>query len=99
MQEISHYFNADFFSANGYLDAVTLTHSNISFDTSRYISAIKSISQTSVSFFNFMWLDTSALSVINLGNEFETYAVEETKSVGFMNKGPGIKITYNQSRV
>ena len=46
--------------------------------TDQDIIFLKLISRTKVNFYKFEWLDTSAISIIDFGEEFTFYQVEES---------------------
>ena len=43
------------------------------------IESLNAISKTDVSYYPFMFMDTSAISVIDLGDSFENYKVENER--------------------
>ena len=50
-------------------------------------------------YYDFMWLDTSAFSVIDFGTEFDTYQVDEMQSISIKGSHLGAQINYFQSRI
>ena len=76
--DLAKTFNAEQFIEDGYQNAiasedhVVLINKNESKDLRKYIS------KTYVDFYSYPWLDTSAISFMDLAWSFENYIVEKT---------------------
>ena len=59
----------------------------------------KQISKTTVNYFSFEWLDTSAISLIDFGDEFTNYQVELSELSSYKKSEKGeVAIQYMQAR-
>ena len=65
--EISRYFNAEDFTKNGFQSPVTLSEITTYPKQNLTVEVLNYISKTSIEFFNFMWLDTSAITFTDFG--------------------------------
>ena len=81
-EDISRFFQPKSYLENGYFQAVSIKEDGLVIDpkapTDQDIVFLKLISQTKVNFYKFEWLDTSAISIIDFGEEFTFYQVEES---------------------
>lgn len=102
MSELTHYFNADEYNELGYQKAVSLTQSIVYPKMDAFTQLTKYITLTSVDFFDFGWLDTSAISIIDLGRKFTNYKVDETQKQELTRStdvDPVLMVDYFQARV
>ena len=79
LREISHYFNAEFYNDNQYLDSVALTQELYYLETGKKFEIARYISETETEYYDFMWLDTSSITLLDFGQTFITYAVDYSK--------------------
>jgi len=77
--EISRYFNPKFYQENGFQSAISLNQDVYYVVNGTLASESKYIKKSDVEYFYFEFLDTSAISVIDLDIEFENYKIETTK--------------------
>ena len=75
-RDVSHYFNAEFYTEHEYLDAVSLSEEIVYLSPDAIYQVSNFISQKVIDYFGFMWLDTSSLALLKLSSEFSTYHVE-----------------------
>ena len=71
--DLTRYFNADDYNENGFLKSVQTSQQFDVFQKNMQTTMYKSISQTKINYYNFYFLDTSAISLIDFSSEFETY--------------------------
>ena len=63
---------------DGYEDAVAVSSDVIIMADERQLYYSKEVSRLSVDFYKNRWLDTSAVSLVNFGDEFTNYQVART---------------------
>ena len=78
--DITRFFNADFYNENGYQSAVSTSSQIEIFPKEGHQNIYKQISKTTVGYYNFHFLDTSAISLVDFSTEFTNYSVERTSS-------------------
>ena len=76
--DLTRYFNAADYNENGFLKSVQTSQQFDVFQKNMQTTMYKSISQTKINYYNFYFLDTSAISLIDFSSEFETYQVERS---------------------
>ena len=78
-QEITRYFNPSSYLKLGYEDAVASSH-DVSVLTDEYeIIIAKQVSRLEVTFFNSLFIDASAIDLIDFGNHFTDFKVASSK--------------------
>ena len=65
--DLTHNFNADEYRKDGYQLAISPSEKGFRIDTTGSQLFNKQISKTKVKYFSFKWLDTSAISLFDLG--------------------------------
>ena len=80
VSEMTHFFNPDEFKELGYQRSIALSETLVypTFDKSQIL--YKFISQTTVELFDFSWIDTSSIQMLNFGKTLLNYKIEETQS-------------------
>ena len=76
--DLSHSFNADSYREVGYQQAISPSEKGFIYSKTGSMLLNKQISKTTVNYFSFEWLDTSAISLIDFGDEFTNYQVESS---------------------
>ena len=72
----SRYFNAEYYTEHNFQNSVTLSTDVYYPSETKIIEAVNSISKTDVSYYPFIFMDTSAISVVDLGDSFDNYKSE-----------------------
>lgn len=71
------YFNAEFYSENGYQNAISL-HDNVAVPKLGETMRIeKFVGKQAISFYDFKMLDTSAFTIFDFATKFTNYLVDE----------------------
>ena len=97
--DLTHSFNADFFSEVGYQQAISPSEKGFLYSKTGSQLLNKQISKTKVKYFSNKWLDTSAVSLINFGEEFTNYQVENSEiQINQAGKNGQLDIQYSQAR-
>ena len=76
--DINRYFNAEEYVENDVMNYITLSQDIVFLKKATEIDLKKSVAKNEIQFFNFSFLDTSDISIINLGTDFTNYVVERT---------------------
>lgn len=76
--EMSRYFNAADYTKNGYQNPITLSETTVYPKNDTTIEVSNYISKTTIEFFDFMWLDTSAITFTDFGQELDNYKVDKS---------------------
>ena len=75
-EDVTRIFTPEYFKENKYLGAVTLSE-DLSYPNFEFTHVVqKFIALTQVDFYSFAFFDTSAITVSDFGEHFETYKVE-----------------------
>ena len=81
--EITRYYKASFVSKNGFLPATTTNERLYEFKTDEVTHINNEVSKREVSVFDNRFLDTSAITLLNLAKEYECYETERAYSFTF----------------
>ena len=76
--DVAHTFDAESYLEDGFLKPVVDHTDLLQIEKNVETTMTKSISLTNVNFFTNPWLDSSAVALISMGEEFEFYQVERT---------------------
>ena len=102
--DVAHTFDAESYLEDGFLKPVVDHTDLLQIEKNVETTMTKSISLTNVNFFTNPWLDSSAVALISMGEEFEFYQVERsTLNKASDSKNPRFKpgqytIFYDQAR-
>ena len=77
--DITRYFNQEHYSESGHQGAIALDPDVYFMINGTVAEKTKYIEQMNIDFYSFEWLDTSALSAVDLSQKFVNYKVEKTK--------------------
>ena len=97
----TRYFDPEDYSKNGYLNTISLKEDLTNLAPSQTKRLSKNVSENTINFFDNMMIDTSAISVVNLGHTITTWKVEDAAiSIDFRNddREPLFLLEYDQSR-
>ena len=74
---VDRYFSPSVYNERGYLPYIVQDDSVFNLDESVFTRRAVRVSKDDVDYFNLRAFDSSSLSVINLGESFEVYSIEE----------------------
>ena len=73
-EEITRSFGADYFGAHGFADTISAQQNGkLISDYTTDLSILKQISLTTISYYEFEWLDTAAITIFDFGSTKEYY--------------------------
>ena len=78
---ISRYFSPSKYNENGFMSLTAVTQNLYSLNSSERLIHEIQVMQNAITYYNFMWLDTSQISTFNLGDSLDEYKVDTQSSV------------------